>query len=214
MSGEKMIRKFVVFSVSFVAIAMAYQNCGSPSGNGEGGAAVASNTSNGDIVALPNTKTASVQRASRVLDNLVSCLGTGQPSDAARNVWQNNRGTISEEGLANSMAQPMAKTLVTVSSEVCEDLLDQERGANPADRKIFLESDLDAGGLSNNALSMASKRIARSCWGRNASDDELDMIVDAVNEAFAGENDDANLTRKKMIFMCTSMTASFDAFNM
>ncbi len=213
MSGMKMFKKFIVFSISFVGIALAYQNCGSPSGN-SGGGTVAANSTNGDIVAIPNTKTASVQRASRVLDNMVSCLGTGQPSNAARDVWNDNKGTISEEGLANSMTQPMAKTLVSVAAEVCDDLLDRERGAAPADRKIFIEADLDSGGLSNANLRTASKRIARSCWGRNATADELAMIVSAVEDAFEGENDDANLTRKKMIYMCTSMTASFDAFNM
>ncbi len=214
MNGSKVIKKLVVFSFSFVAIALAYQNCGSPSGTGEGSTAVASNTTNGDIVPIPNTKTASIQRASRVLDQLVSCLGTGTPSNNAQSVWEDSRGTISDEGLANTMTQPMAKTLVSVSSEVCEDLMDQERALAAGERAIFIEADLDSGGLANGDLVLASKRIARSCWGRNATEDELDIIVDSVDDAFAGEEDGQNLTRNKLIFMCTAMAASFDAFNM
>jgi hypothetical protein len=213
MMGDKMFRKFIVFSLSFLAITVAYQNCGS-SGGGGGGGAVASNSTNGDIVAIPNTKTASIQRSSRVLDQLVSCLGTGEPSNRARDVWRSNRGTISEEGLANSMTQPMAKTLVTVSAEVCGDLLNQERGVASGERRIFVEPDLDQGGLSSNHLILASKRIARSCWGRNATEEELQRIVTTVNTAFSGEDDNGDLTRNKLIFMCTAMASSFDAFNM
>lgn len=210
----KMIKKLIVFSASFVAISIAYQNCGSPHGAGGESGTVAANSTNGDIVAIPNTKTASVQRSSRVLDQLVSCLGSGDPTTNSVNAFNDNRGTISEEGLANSMTQPMAKALVTVAAEVCEDLMDKERPLAAAQRKIFIEADLNNGGLSTANLTLASKRIARSCWGRNATDTEIDTIVNSVNGSFNGETDNATLTRKKLIFMCTAMAASFDAFNM
>lgn len=217
MDIKKKITKFFVFCFSFVAISVAYQNCGSPSGAGGGGVG-ASNTANGDIIPIPNTKTASVQRASRVLDQMVSCLGTGAPSNNARNAWNTNRGTISEEGLANSMTQPMAKTLVTVASEVCEDLMDQERGLASDQRRIFIEIDFNSGDVSRGDLVLASKRIARSCWGRNATDDEINLVVNDIVDSFSSSNDDrnddGNATRRKAVYMCTAMASSFAAFEM
>lgn len=210
MNKNKNFRNIIVFSFSFIAISMAYQNCGPKSA---GGGSASSSGANGDIIAIPNTKTASVQRGSRVLDNLMSCLGTRSPSNEARNVYNNNIGTISEEGLANTMTQPMAKTLVSIASEVCEDLLDQERGQTDAERKIFIGIDFDQGGVANGDLQLAMKRLARSCWGRNPTSDEVSLVVASAVGAFS-ENDNRDATRAKAVYICTAMAASFAAFEM
>jgi hypothetical protein len=212
MSTDKKIKNIFVFGLSFVAISLAYQNCG-PSGSG-GASISASNTETGDIVAIPNTKTASIQRASRVLDNLMSCLGTGIPSTDAKRAYDNNIGTISEEGLANTMTQPMAKTLVSIAAEVCEDLLDKERAANDGNRKIFIGIDFNQGGVANTDLQLATKRIARSCWGRNPSSSEVSQIVSNTVGAFSSDDDNQNATRAKAVYLCTAIAASFAAFEM
>lgn len=210
--SHKDLKKITVFVMSFLAISMAYQNCGSPSGSASSSSVAASN--NGDIVAIPNTKTASIQRSSRIVDNLVSCLGTVTASKNALAAWKDNKGSISEEGLANSMTQPMAKALVSISAEVCNDLIFKEKDQPANEKKIFVEMNLNSGGLSDADLVIAAKRIARSCWGRNASQEELDAIVSSTDSAFSGAKDDVNLTRNKVLFMCTAMAASFDAINM
>ena len=79
-NSRKWIQTFV-FVIACLGMALGYQNCGSGSGNG--GDASAATAPGGDIDAIPNTKTASVQRASRTLDNLVSCMGVGEPRNAA-----------------------------------------------------------------------------------------------------------------------------------
>ncbi len=212
MNLKKSLIKLTSFCLAFGMISVTYQNCGSPDANN--GGAVSSSADNGDIIPIPNTKTASIQRASRVLDNLVSCLGTGEPSNDARDAWQNNRGTISEEGLANSMTQPMAKALVSISAEVCDDLMNQERSLDVDQRRIFLEIDFDNGGVARSDLGLAAKRLARSCWGRNATDDELGMIISNIDSNFSSGEDNRDTTRLKAVYLCTAMAASFSTFEM
>lgn len=213
MMNLKKIYKFLTLTAMFLATSVFYQNCG-VFDSGSGSSSGLSSGADTDIVAIPNTKTASVQRSSRVLDQLVSCLGTIEPSDNAKRAWINNKGTISEEGLANTMTQPMGKTIATVASEVCNDLVQKEASLEDSQRNIFVGIDLGGGGLANGEIVMASKRLARSCWGRNATDEELDAISDNISSAFSGEDDNQNLTRKKLIYLCTAMSSSFAAYEM
>lgn len=208
----KKLFKFILFAIGFVVITIAYNNCGAPDAGG--GAMLASESGNGDIIAIPNTKTTSVVRASRVLDTLVSCLNTVKPSNAARNEWNNNKGSISEEGLANSITQPMIKSLVSISAEVCNDLINKERNMAAADRVIFQSIDFGSGTVTAPQITAASKRLSRSCWGRNPSSQEISDIVAGVNSTFSGAQANGQTTTRKMIFMCTAMASSFATYEM
>ena len=217
MNNSKKLLQTLFFATCFVFVSVAYQNCGSGSANNSaGGGSVTADSTNGDIIPIPNTKTTSVVRATRVLDNLVSCLGTKQASsgnNSARSVYAANRGTVSEEGLANSMTQPMAKAIVSMAAEVCDDLYDWENDTNNQ-KHIWVEVDYTADTVSTNEMSNGVKRIARNCWGRNATDAEIDTILNDVSSAFAGANDSRDTVRNKMIYACTAMAASFAAYEM
>lgn len=213
MNRKKIIFNTSKFLVAFAFISLAYQNCGSFD-SGDNGFAAVSSANNGDIVPLPNTKTASVTRASRTLDNLVSCLGVQRPSNGSLDAYRVNRGSISEEGLANSVNQPMIKSIASVAAEVCEDLFDLERNQSDDERVIFKEVNLGAGGYDRSQMILSAKRIARSCWGRNASADEITMIVDDIDSSFTDDRDNATTTKNKLIYMCTAMASSFATHDM
>lgn len=208
----KKIVKTILFALSFVVITIAYNNCGAP--NSSASHASLSSVGNGEIVAIPNTKTASTVRASRVLDTLVSCLGTIKASNASRNEWINSKGSISEEGLANSITPPMVKSLVSISAEVCNDLVNKERNQADADRIVFRTIDFNSGTLTSAQMTNVSKRISRSCWGRNPSSDEVSSIVSSISSAFSGAQNNGQTTTRKMIYLCTAMAASFATYEM
>lgn len=207
--------KTITYAIGFLLITVAYNNCGNF--NSDGKQIVSASTAtdlNGDIVPLPNTKTSSVIRSSRVLDNLVSCLGTVEPSSASRQEWSRNRGTISEEGLANTISQPMVKSMVSIAAQVCNDLLQKEISTAPDERRIFPDVDLDNGGFAHNQLVLVSRRLARSCWGRNPTDDEIRTITRDVAATFSSDEDNRTATRNKAIYLCTSMASSFSTYEM
>lgn len=216
MKNSKKLLKVFFFALSFVFVTVAYQNCGGGGSANGGGAVVSAESTNGDIIPIPNTKTTSVVRATRVLDNLVSCLGTQEASSggtSARQTFINNRGTVSEEGLANSFTQPMGKAVVAVAAEVCQDLYEREDDDNNQ-KHIFIEVDFDADTVSSAELTNGVKRIARSCWGRNATSDEVNTILSDVSSNFSGAQDSRATVRNKMIYICTAMAASFSAYEM
>ena len=207
--------KTLAYTASFLLVTVAYNNCGNfSSDNGQIAASSSAPALNGDIVPLPNTKTTSVIRASRVLDNLVSCLGTVEPSSTSKQEWERNRGTISEEGLANTISQPMVKSMVGIAAHVCNDLIQKEASNPPGERRIFQEVDLDNGGFGYNQLVLVSRRLARSCWGRNPTDDEISTITRDIASSFSGDEDNRNTTRNKAIYLCTSMASSFSTYEM
>jgi hypothetical protein len=212
---RKKLIQFLSYSTSFLIITVAYNNCGN-FGSNNGGEVISSTSDsmNGDIVPLPNTKTASVIRASRVLDNLVSCLGTVQPSTNAQREWERNRGTISEEGLANTVSQPMVKSMISIAAEVCNDLVQSERNIPADERRIFTDIDMNNGGVGHTQLSQVTKKLARSCWGRNPTSDETNQITLDIARSFIEDNDNGQTTRNKLIYLCTAMASSFATYEM
>jgi hypothetical protein len=94
---------------------------------------------NGEIVALEDTRTAGVVRANRALDNLVSCLGTGIASQAAKSAFREQAAALSADGGANSVTATMFVGFERVASEVCNDLINQERSMSNNQRRIFNE---------------------------------------------------------------------------
>lgn len=173
---------------------------------------------NGAIVPLSETKTASVVSANRTLDTIVSCLGTGTANQRAKDEFEKNKGSISVDGSANSLTQPMLTALAMVGGEVCSDLIGKERALAAAQRRIFPQVNFGAGPASVNRTIEADviRRLARSCWGRNETETELLAIQDAVEAAFAGVAAGNNNvgTVNKMIYLCSAMVASFATYEM
>ncbi len=149
---------------------------------------------------------ASVVRANRALDNFVSCLGTGTPSRASVDAWRENRAALSTTGDAETIGAPVLQALNSIAAEVCNDLVELE-GAPEATPRIFAGVDLDAGALSERESVM--QRIARSCWGREASSAERERLASGLDEAFAETPDPG--ARIEGLFLCTSMLSSLAA---
>ncbi len=214
MIKQKTITQWVAYTVSFIVVTIAYNNCGSMSGDNGGGSVAASVSpgNNGEIVAIPNTKTASVLRASRTLDSLVSCLSLVKPSTQAIAEFNKVKTSISEEGLANTMTQPMVKSFVSLSAVLCNDLVAKERALTADERKVFKSVDFTNGNLSESQILDTAKRLARSCWGRNPETEELEQITSDIGLNFTGSSND--IQRNKLVYMCTAMTSSFSTYEM
>lgn len=189
------------------------QTFGSSGGSDSGDA---SPGGNGDIVALEKTRTATVVRGHRYLDALNSCFGINNNSNRTRQTWSENQGTLSESGAANSITSPMLTAMTKISAEVCNDLIVKERAVAPVQRQIFNSINFTAGpdSLSPTQLGSVVRRIARSCWGRNETAEESNLLINTTLESFAGGANGAQETIDHMIFLCSAMSSSFSAFEM
>jgi hypothetical protein len=222
------MRKIIILSFTALALSIGYQNC-SPMQSAKGvgalndsnGDGFADNSNeapggNGEIVALSDTRTASIVRSNRVLDSLVSCLGTGVPGRAAKQAWEEQRAGFSQEGDANSITSTMFVGFEQVASEVCNDLIQQERSQAAGQRRIFNQVNFNSGqaNVGDSQLAAVTRRLARACWGRNETAEELAMIQAGTNAAFQGAANNAGETVNKMIFVCTAMANSFATVGM
>ena len=97
---------------------------------------------NGEIVALEKTRTATIARGHRYLDSLSSCFGLNNPSETTRTTWNENQGSLSENGTANSITSPMLTAMTKISAEVCNDMINLERGLASDQRRIFVDINL------------------------------------------------------------------------
>lgn len=170
---------------------------------------------NGEIEVLANKRTASVVRSERALSTLVSCLGTTAASSAAKQAWEDNKGSISVEGDANSITPPMLVAIAKISGEVCNDLVQKERILAADQRRIFNQIDFTQGpnAVSSLAIQNSVRRLARSCWGRNETGTENQLITASVQSAFTNTTN-SQQTINQMIYLCTAVASSFATFEM
>lgn len=218
-------KKFLILLVALLSLSL-YNNCSGyrgSSGNTFGGDNGSSTLGgqdapggNGEIVPIADTRTAGIVRSNRTLDNLVSCLGTGVPSGDAKSTWEEQKSALSNEGDANSVTATMLVAIEKIAAEVCNDLIQQERGMAANQRRVFNSIDFSAGqnSVGNNQIADVSRRIARSCWGRNETPEELAMIQQNTNAAYQNANNNTGETINKLIFICTATAGSFSANGM
>jgi len=162
--------------------------------------------------AVDGAKTSAVIHSENVLTSLVSVAGTGQPSNATRNLYNTVRGMIPESGKVDSVNGPMMMAVTNLAGSVCWDLVLQEKAiANVSQRRIFGQVDFTRGpaSVSSAAHDDVIRRLARSAWGRNESDEERSLIKSAVTSGFTSAT--AADTDRAMLFTCTAILSSQDS---
>lgn len=222
---KSVVTKSILATVFCVATGVAAlfmgQACGqlkSSGGDGSGGATLASNASASgapQIKIIPDTRTVSTVYANQVLENLVSCSGIEMTSTRIREVWNQRKGSLSEDGKAVSVTGPMLISLVSISAEICKELIAREAGLAGANRRIFNEVNLAPGAVAQgrNEFTNPMGRLARACWQRDPSAEESSAVlgsIASVDDDPAGRaNASVNETnRARALFMCTSVLAS------
>ncbi|MBT4762028.1 MAG: hypothetical protein HOO06_10055 [Bdellovibrionaceae bacterium] len=161
---------------------------------------------NGDLVAIEGKATVSTAYSKQFLDNMLSCTGVLNPSTDTLLEYENRKGSVSEYGYATKITAPMLMAFVSIAGEVCSDLVDLESGSTS--RMIFKDIDFNSESIFSEQVSQSVNRLARSCWQRNETDEELSYII---NDVFS----EGSVTpRDAAVMMCTSMLASVSAYEM
>lgn len=160
-----------------------------------------------DIPVLPNSKTVSIVYSKQILEQMSTCLGV-KPTDRTIAMYDNKKGAISVYGTANTVTSPMMMAILSISGEICQDLILQE--ATMAAKRIFKDIDLNANVLPTDALlKNAISRLALSCWQRKETAADVQSLSDMVAQSVAATESQAG--RKAALMVCTSMLSSLDA---
>lgn len=174
------------------------------------------NGENGDIVLVPGSRTISVLHSGQVLKNMQSLAGVEIPSGKTLEVFEKKKTSFSEDGRANSLNAPILLAISSLGGEVCNDLIVQENALDRAKRRIFPQIDFalnpeqqDAEGVKDSV-----RRMARSFWGRNESDEEMEIILSGLDEMVSYGTNQPGDTEMAMIYICTSMISSLEAYSL
>lgn len=173
----------------------------------DGSGTLALSNEDGDRIVL-NEKTVSTVYSKQVLDNMVSCLGIGQASNSAKEIFENMKQSVSERGKAKELTPPMLMGITSLAGEVCQQLVDQEKALS--EKRIFSGFDFNSGSVGDSDVSAAVTRLARSCWLRNETNSENNAILDSVYDSFGSNLDPEDVA----VYTCTAVLASFDSIQM
>lgn len=201
--------------VSLTGIVATFQACGAGELSRPIPQSAASDTLLGtDTGTLPPdyAKTVSVTHSEDLLVSLVAMAGTNTPSQRTLNAYNAQRTLIPESGKADAVNAPMWMAITNLSGEVCWDLIAQEKALPAAQRRIFTKVDFTKGpsALPEEAANDAIRRLARSAWARNETDEERGLIKEALAQSFAASGAAAD-TDRSMLLACTAILASLDA---
>lgn len=171
---------------------------------------------NGDLKIIDGARTIAVTHAGQVLKNMLSISGVETPSSATLDMYELKKTSFSENGRANSLNAPIVMATAAVGGEVCNDLITQEKGKAAVERRIFNQIDFTArvANLSENARADSIRRLARSFWGRDETPAELQVIQDGVTEAITAGGTAVRDTELVVLYLCTAMISSLDAYTL
>ena len=199
-----------VAAITLLGLVTSFQACSSKFDIPDGQVGVYENGSGG-MLPVVATGPAKVTDSEKLLPSLVSVVGVGRPSSRTLTAYRNERARVSETGDAESVNAPMWLAVTNVAGEVCWDLIAQEKPIPAAQRRIFSLIDFTKGPkeIADAATSDVVRRLARSAWARNETDEERTLIASAVKASF-GSSAAAAETDRAMLFTCTSVLAAMD----
>ena len=152
----------------------------------------------------PN-KTASIINHRQIMPSFRRCLGLGksQISSKTKTTYKDSIIALSKDGKADSISAPMLLSITKVVAETCRDLMNVEKSSS--NRKYFPGFNLGSGaGSQAFNLTNSIEKIASSCWGRNARQEEVNLVINAL----AGASLANSKNTKAAIFMCTTLLSS------
>lgn len=180
---------------------------GGSNATGSTGATSDSSNNSSDITVINGAKTVSLAYSKQIVDQLSSCVGVAQPSDATLAMYEQKKGAVSTYGYANTVTSPMMMAVTSIAGEVCNDLINQEVQSG---QRLFVGFDMSASSLPNSGqIADSISRMALSCWQRHETSTERSMLVDLVNSSVT--TNEAMASRKSALLICTSMLSSLDA---
>lgn len=195
-----------------------FQNCAPGTLNSTSSASSANSFSEcaDGLCEVIDQKIVGVSNSQNTLTSMLQQTGVINPSGNTRNAYTNQGTKISETGASNTITAPMWVALTTISSEVCNDLIVQEKALPAADRRFYNSVDFTKGFSVQTAAGKEDviRRMARSFWARNESGQEKILIRSALDSVFTNDtatNGGTNSSDRAALFLCTTMLSSLKA---
>lgn len=172
-----------------------------------------------DFIAIEGAKTTSLVKADDLLESLVSCVAYVYPDDpvnpddgfnqskisqSTRDVFNQRYSSLSKEGYVGDVNSAMMMGVSAIAVEFCNDVVNFEASLPLLNRVFFNSVDLSAQAMSTAQISNALRTVALSCWGRDATQNEINIVTEELGYMGAIDN------RTRAISICAAALASLD----
>ena len=160
-----------------------------------------------DMPIIDGARTVSLVYSKQVVDQLAACSGLALPSERTMAMYEQKKGAISTYGTASTVTGPMMMAVISISGEICNDLIEQEAVSGA---RLFTGFTMAGNTIPNNSqLSDTITKLALSCWQRNESSAERGLLLNMISSSVGAAETLA--ARKSALLLCTSMLSSLDA---
>ena len=152
-------------------------------------------------------KVHAVVSRNQLLPNYLACTGLpeDQVSNATRDEVNNALNAMTEEGNVEGITAPMLMAFTKISAEICNDLISYEQNGQ---RRYFSGFNLNNNNDNQQLdLGRTVRSLASSCWGRQATATEVNMVLNNVGNTAISNNDDESMA----LYLCTAVLASSSA---
>jgi hypothetical protein len=166
----------------------------------------------------PTANPVALLSSEQVLKGMASV--TGVPVNATIMTEYNTRSAVlatgNDLGMVNS---PMLIGLTNLASQFCQQLVTNEAAMAAASRRFTASIDYTKGvsSVTDANYSAVTNAMAMAFWGRPASSDENTILLQAKADFISGLTGSAltaaSGTSNLMLYTCTGMLASFEAYS-
>lgn len=217
---KKLVRHaFVLASLAGITLMIGHGCSGFQSATGFGSTALSLGSTGGTgggpgFVAKPGVPTASVVYAKSALDSMVACTGIESPSEATLLEYEKRKGSFTEYGYATEVTAPMIMAVTSMAGEVCRDLVKKEKAMSSDARRVFKSFNFAQGpaALASGDIADATRRLARLCWSRDESQEEMQIFDSEIKSAYTGTL--ATDTEKAALALCTGVLGSLEGYSL
>ncbi|MCB0377781.1 MAG: hypothetical protein KDD33_04750 [Bdellovibrionales bacterium] len=142
----------------------------------------------------------------RTLQSYRTCLGAKTLDETSVTKYNTIKSNLSYGGEASSINNTVVFTNVKAAVVSCHAAIEYAKRTN--DRTVFMGFSLDNVGFGNPDQEGTIQKIAQNCWGRKATQQEIDFILNKSNQIFIGGQ---RASRDAAMFICIAMLSTPDA---
>lgn len=153
---------------------------------------------------VPGTIAVSIEYGNNVLANMQSCLGLSN-TDLSQQTLDENAARLpsfSQAGYVGDLNSAMMMGIAAVAIDACSDLANKEATESAANRNYFTQVDFTQSSLTTAAIDDSVNRLARECWQRTPTSEEL-QIIESGTQAMGSIG-----AQYQAINVCASVLAS------
>jgi hypothetical protein len=148
-------------------------------------------------------------------------LQTGIQTPSTRTLQANTlaKTKFTETGKVDTLNAPGLMAVTNLAGEVCLDLITEEKAKAASARRFFNQVDFTKAPAVLTAANKSDlvRRMSRNFFGRNETVAEKTLILSSLDAAISDARrtgvSDATDTEDTMIYVCTAMLSSLDAYS-